>query len=226
MAAATALLNPLSTNGTAGHGVSRTMKNSWTGGEAACPVDSASEENLAVAVHRHQPGAFERLIDRYERSLFSYAHGILQNTFDAQEVVQDAMMRAHKALTRQYDEARCAALAVRPWLFRTVRNLCLNKRRSKTRALEQPLEEFDDGRIGPFVADLERREEVDLLKRAIALLPVEARELILLRFMEEMSYGEIVRTLGGTEASLRGKVFRSLKLLRDALEKKGVAHAM
>lgn len=201
------------------------MKNSWTGGEAACPVEQP-EENLAVAVHRREPGALERLIDRFESSLFNYAHGILQNTFDAQEVVQDAMMRAHKALTRQYDEARCAALALRPWLFRTVRNLCLNKRRSKVRSLEQPLEEFDDGRIGPFVTDLEKREEVDLLRRAIALLPVDARELILLRFMEEMSYGEIARTLGGSEASLRGRVFRSLKLLRDALEKKGVAHAM
>jgi len=205
------------------------MKNSWTGGEAACAVDGC-EENLAVAVHRKEPGAFELLIERFERSLFNYAHGILQNTFDAQEVVQDAMMRAHRALTRQYDEGRCAALALRPWLFRTVRNLCLNKRRSKTRALEQPLTDFDDGRLGPFVkpfsSDLERRQEVELLKRAMAILPVDARELIVLRFIEEMPYGEIARTVGASEASLRGKVFRSLKMLRDALERKGVAHAM
>jgi RNA polymerase sigma-70 factor (ECF subfamily) len=205
------------------------MKNSWTGGEAACPVES-SEENLAVAVHRKEPGAFERLIERFERSLFNYAHGILQNTFDAQEVVQDAMMRAHRALTRQYDEARCMTLALRPWLFRTVRNLCLNKRRSKTRALETPLTDFDDGRIGPFVkpfsSDLEKKQEVELLRRALALLPVDARELILLRFIEEMPYAEISRTVGSSEASLRGKVFRSLKLLRDALERKGIAHAM
>ena len=205
------------------------MKNSWTGGEAACPVDGP-EENLAVAVHRKEPGAFERLIERFERSLFNYAHGILQNTFDAQEVVQDAMMRAHRALTRQYDESRCATLALRPWLFRTVRNLCLNKRRSKTRALERPLTDYDDGRLGPFVkpfnSDLERRQEVELLKRAMAVLPVDARELIVLRFIEEMPYGEIARTVGASEASLRGKVFRSLKMLRDALERKGVAHAM
>jgi len=203
------------------------MKNSWTGGEAALPAESG-EENLALAVHRSEPRAFERLMDRYEAPLFSYAHGILQNAFDAQEVVQDAFVRAHRALTRQYDAARCAALALRPWLFKTVRNLCLNKRRRKGRQLEQPLEAFDDGRIGPFVkqADLVQREEIDLLRGAIALLPVEARELIVLRFMEEMPYGEIAKTVGATEASLRGKVFRSLKLLREALEKKGVAHAM
>ena len=209
------------------------MKNSWTGGELAGEPDRSGGD-LAVAVHRCEPGAFERLIDQFERPLFGYAHGILQNVFDAQEVVQDAMMRAHKALTRQYDEARCAALALRPWLFKTVRNLCLNKRRSKRSSLEQPLETFDDGRIGPFVSlegsDLERKEEIELLRRAMALLPVDARELIVLRFMEEMSYAEIARTVGQSEAALRGKVFRSLKLLRDALEKpatqKGVAYAM
>jgi RNA polymerase sigma-70 factor (ECF subfamily) len=205
------------------------MKNSWTGGEAVWRSEPA-EENLAVAVHRCEAGALERLIDRFEGALYSYAYGILQNAFDAQEVVQDAMMRAHRALTRQYDEARCTTLALRPWLFRTVRNLCLNKRRSKTRALETPLTDFDDGRIGPFVkpfnSDLEKKQEVELLRRALALLPVDARELILLRFIEEMPYAEIARTVGSSESSLRGKVFRSLKLLRDALERKGIAHAM
>ena len=44
------------------------MKNSWTGGEAAYAVE-APEENLAVAVHRRDPGAFERLIDRFESPL-------------------------------------------------------------------------------------------------------------------------------------------------------------
>jgi len=204
------------------------MKNSWIGGEAVWRSEPA-EENLAVAVHRCEAGALERLIDRYEGALYSYAYGILQNAFDAQEVVQDAMLRAHRALTRQYDEPRCAELALRPWLFRMTRNLCLNKRRSKTRALEQPLETFDDGRLGPFVRqsdDAERKEDAELLRRAMGVLPVEARELIVLRFMEEMSYADIAKTVGTTESSLRGKVFRSLKLLRDALEKKGVTHAV
>jgi RNA polymerase sigma-70 factor (ECF subfamily) len=204
------------------------MKNSWTGAPAA--LTESADENLAVAVHRGEPGALERLIDTFEAPLYSYAYGILQNTFDAQEVVQDAIIRAHRALTRQYDEKRCAELATRPWLFKTVRNLCLNKRRSKTRALETPLESFDDGRIGPFVrehgSELERQQDAELLRTAMTALPVEARELIVLRFMEEMSYADIAKTVGATEAALRGKVFRSLKLLRDALEERGVAHAL
>jgi RNA polymerase sigma-70 factor (ECF subfamily) len=208
--------------------VLKNVKNSWTGGETS-PVDIPAE-NLALSVHRCQSGAFERLIDHYESALFNYAHGILQNPFDAQEVVQDALMRAHKALTRQYDEARCEALLLRPWLFRTVRNLSLNKRRSKRSSLDRPLDEFSDDRLGPYDhgvdSELARREDAELLQRAIALLPVDARELIVLRFMEEMSYAEIAKTIGSTEAALRGKVFRALRLLREALEKKGVTHAM
>ena len=205
------------------------MKNSWTGSEAHAMV--AAEDDLALSVHRCLSGAFERLIERFEGPLFNYAHGILQNTFDAQEVVQDALMRAHRALTKQYDEARVAALALRPWLFRTVRNLSLNKRRSRRgNGLNQPLTDFDDACLGPFVNDahdsVTRREEAELLRRAIALMPVEARELIVLRFMEDMPYAEIARTLGSSEAALRGKVFRALKLLREALEKRGVTYAM
>ncbi|HWW61162.1 MAG TPA: RNA polymerase sigma factor [Thermoanaerobaculia bacterium] len=204
------------------------MKNSWTGGSAALNLEEVAEENLALAVHRCVSGAFDRLVERFEGPLFNYAHGILQNAFDAQDVVQDAMLRAHKALTKQYGEAQTETLVLRPWLFRMVRNLCLNKHRTKSRRREQPIEEFDDGRIGPFHTspEVERREDAELLRGAMAHLPVEARELIVLRFMEEMSYADMAKTVGTSEAALRGKVFRSLKLLREALEKKGVAYAV
>lgn len=198
-------------------------------------VPELNEENLALAVHQHEPGAFDRLVEEFEPSLFNFAHRLLQNPFDAQEVIQDTFMRAHHALTRQYSVNRCRDLVLRPWLFRITRNLSYNRRRGKSSKLEQPLTAFDDSRIGPLVpgnsatSDLERREEVAELDRAIAKLPPESRELIVLRFMEEMPYAEISKATGMNESVLRGKVFRSLKLLREALSStssKGVAHAM
>lgn len=204
------------------------MKNSWTGGEALRP--EPEEENLALAVHHHEPGAFDRLVTAFEASLFNFTHKLLQNPFDAQEVVQDTFVRAHNALIRQYSEARCRELQLRPWLFRIARNLCYNRRRGKSSQLEQPLNAFDDSRIGPLLpvgsSDLERREEIAELDRAIASLPTESRELIVLRFMEEMPYAEISKATGLREVVLRGRVFRSLKLLREALTSKGVAHAV
>lgn len=185
-----------------------------------------------MAVHRHDTGAFDRMVELYESSLFNFAQKLLQNAFDAQEVVQDTFMRAHKALTRQYSIDRCRELALRPWLFRIVRNLCYNRRRGKSSQLEQPLTSFDDNRIGPFVpeksvsSEFDKREEIAELDRAIAKLPPQVRELIVLRFMEEMPYADISKATGMNESVLRGKVFRSLKLLRQALASRGVAHAM
>jgi RNA polymerase sigma-70 factor (ECF subfamily) len=195
-------------------------------------VQASEAENLALAVHQRETGAFERLVRQYEASLFNYAERILENRFDAQEVVQDAFLRAHEALTRQYEAERTESLALRPWLFRIVRNLAFNKRRGVKSKLNEPLSSFDDGRLGPLVpsttvsAPIEEREEKAALERAIALLPPESRELIVLRFMEEMSYAEISQATGAEESVLRGRVFRSLKLLRDALSHDEVQHAM
>lgn len=188
--------------------------------------------DLALAVHQRKSGAFERLVEQFETRLFNYAERILGNRFDAQEVVQDTFLRAHEALTRQYDAARVSELTLKPWLFRIARNLCFNKRRGKKSRLDEPLASFDDGRIGPLVpstsvtAAVEQKQERAALERALELLPAESRELIVLRFMEEMSYADISKTTGIDEAALRGRVFRSLKLLRDALSHREVSHAM
>ena len=189
-------------------------------------------DDLAHSVHLCEPDAFERLVARYETSLFNYAHRILDDRFDAQEVVQDAFLRAHEALTKQYDTARVRELALKPWLFRITRNLCLNKRRGLKAKLSEPLPDFDDNRMGPLVpassvsGAAEAREERAALERALSMLPPESRELVVLRFMEEMSYADIAATVGVEESVLRGRVFRSLKLLREALTRNEVTHAM
>ncbi len=187
------------------------------------------ESALAVSVRRGSASAFERLVVRFESPLFRYACSLLQHAPDAEEVVQDALMRAHRALTVQYDEARCATLALRPWLFKMVRNLASNKRRGKRHQVEQSLEESREASsraIEPDHEHLDRKRQLLRMQQAIDALPAEARELIVLRFMDEMSYAEIGKTVGATEASLRGKIFRAVALLRHKLEKEGVSHAL
>jgi RNA polymerase sigma-70 factor (ECF subfamily) len=212
------------------------MRNSLGGGETRV-VDSTPED-LAIGVHRRQDGAFERLVERFERPLFNYAQRLLQSTPDAQEVVQDTFLRAHRALTSQYSAERCSVLQLRPWLFRITRNLSNNKRRGKRQELERPLTDalaggdapasrsyFPDWQV-PFLYRIEHREELERLDRAIASLPLESRELVALRFIEEMSYAEIAGTTGQSEASLRGKVFRALRQLRDVLSGEETSHAV
>ena len=212
------------------------MRNSLGGGETR--VADSTYEDLAIGVHRRQDGAFERMVERFEKPLFNYAQRLLQSTPDAQEVVQDTFLRAHRALTSQYSAERCSDLQLRPWLFRITRNLSNNKRRDRRQELERPMTEalaggdvapsrsyFPDWQV-PFLYRIEHREELERLDRAIASLPIESRELVALRFIEEMSYAEIAGTTGQTEASLRGKVFRALRQLRDVLSAQETAHAV
>ena len=211
------------------------MRNSLGGGETRAV--EAAYDDLAIGVHRRQEGAFERMVERFERPLFNYAQRLLQNTPDAQEVVQDTFLRAHRALTVQYSADRCSELQLRPWLFRITRNLSNNKRRGLRQELERPMTDalaggdvasrsyFPDWQV-PFLHRIEHREELERLDRAIASLPLESRELVALRFIEEMSYAEIAGTTGQTEASLRGKVFRALRQLRDVLSAQETAHAV
>lgn len=214
------------------------VRNSLGGGEtrALDSAEAAGLEGLALSVHRRLDGAFERMVERFEKPLFNYAQRLLQNTLDAQEVVQDTFLRAHRALTSQYSAERCSALALRPWLFRITRNLSNNKRRGLRRELERPMPEslrtgeglnrsyFPDWQV-PFLCRIEHREELERLDRAIAILPLDSRELIALRFIEEMSYAEIASTTGQTESSLRGRVFRALRQLRDVLSQE-TSHAV
>ena len=212
------------------------MRNSLGGGETR--VADSTYEDLAIGVHRRQDGAFERMVERFEKPLFNYAQRLLQNMPDAQEVVQDTFLRAHRALTSQYSAERCSDLQLRPWLFRITRNLSNNKRRGRRQELERPMTDalasgdvlptrsyFPDWQV-PFLYRIEHREELERLDRAIASLPLESRELVALRFIEEMSYAEIAGTTGQTEASLRGKVFRALRQLRDVLSAQETPHAV
>ncbi len=206
------------------------MRSSWTGGETLKLVPS--DDALALAVQRRDERAFERLIRTFEKPLFNYAHKLLQNAEDAQEVVQDTFLRAHRALTRQYSRDRCRDLALKPWLYRIARNLSYNKRRSKRFAMEEALD--DSAQAAGLLAGadfgitcrIEQKQELERLDRAIARLPRESRDLVFLRFIDEMSYAEISETTGFGEASLRGKVFRSLRLLKRELEEEEVDHAV
>jgi RNA polymerase sigma-70 factor, ECF subfamily len=184
-------------------------------------VETEKVDNLGLAVHHRLEGSLERMIRTYQDQLYSYALHILRNSFDAQEVTQDAFLGAHRALTMKYDEARCRNLELRPWLFRIIRNSALNRLRARRTVQEEPFAALasepaalPDTRTGRGFQNLFDQE---LLESAQAKLKPAARELVALRFMEGLSYAEIARVLGTTEASARGKAFRALQSLKGLL---------
>jgi RNA polymerase sigma-70 factor, ECF subfamily len=190
-------------------------------------LKESHESNLALDVHRGAAGAVERMVRKYQDGLFGYVSALLRDPSDAQEVAQDAFVRAHRSLTTSYDAARCRTLLLRPWLYRIARNLSMNLLRARRARLETPMEREEyirtaDARQGRESGSAERRTmAVVALQEASESLGLPDRELLELRFVEGLSFAEIAGILGATESSARGRVFRAVRRLRRAMTEDG-----
>jgi len=184
-------------------------------------------ECIALSVHLGDEGAVERLVRAYQDQLYGYALRLLENSFDAEEVTQDAFIRACRTLTLRYGADRCRQLDLRPWLFRITRNLALNRMRDRRSTGEDRLTAIGEGIAAPAAVDgttsqqLEILMDRDTLSRALNRLEVASRERVVLRFVEGLSYAEIAKVTGGSPAAARGKVFRTLRRLRTLLTEGG-----
>ncbi len=179
---------------------------------------------IALSVHLGKDGAVEHLVRAFQDQLYGYALRMIGNSFDAEEVTQDAFIRACRTLTLRYGPERCRRLSLRPWLFRITRNLALNRLRARRSRGEDRLPaggEQVDIQV-PADGDADRRLEIladrDNLIRALNHLETASREVVVLRFFEGLSYAEIAGITGDSTAAARGKVFRSLRRLHTLLK--------
>ena len=85
---------------------------------------------IALEINRGNRNAVGELVAAYQDRLFTYAFHMLGGSDDALDVTQEAFVKAYTTLSGKYDAERCRTLEVRPWLYRIVRNLALNRLRS------------------------------------------------------------------------------------------------
>ena len=172
---------------------------------------------LAADVDEH----FERLVRSYQHRLYSFALRWSGSHQDAEEIAQDAFVRAYHALHR-YPRARRAALALRPWLYQITLNLARNRARG-LRLATQPLDlEVHDA---PDLHDerpeerLLREEQRHDLGGLLAALPERYRAAVVLRHVEGLSYEEAASVLAQPIGTTKSDVHRGLRLLRGELSK-------
>ncbi|MXY50174.1 MAG: RNA polymerase sigma factor [Gemmatimonadetes bacterium] len=178
---------------------------------------------IALEIHRGNRDAVTDLVATYQDRLFTYAFHMLGGSDDALDVTQEAFVKAYTTLAGKYDAERCRTLEIRPWLYRIVRNLALNRLRSRKRRVDAlvsmreniPAQVFETGN------DLTRAEAI---RSALAELGRESRELIILRFIEQYTYAEIAKVTRSSESALRGKVYRALRKLRRIMEDGSSGH--
>ena len=171
--------------------------------------------------------AFEELVGRHERLVFTLALRIVQNEHDAEDVTQQAFISALEHLPGFREEARFAT-----WLYRIATHAALKIIRKRkgldTVSLEEATEPRADGDTIPhpeFIADwrqspeelVERNETQRLLDDALAKLDEKHRLVFLLRDVEGLSVKETAETLGLSEANVKVRLLRARLQLREHL---------
>jgi RNA polymerase sigma-70 factor (ECF subfamily) len=182
-------------------------------------LSQASDQVLVIRAREGDYDAFEELFGRYRTLVYRFAYQMTSRRDDAEDMVQEAFVRAYQNLYRYRDEAKFTT-----WLLRIVANLCTDQARMATRRtnLEQreaagALEWMTLGTPDDPVNNLEQDRQKVALRKALSALPTHHRTMIVLRDLEERDYPEIAGILGCTVGGAKLRVLRARRALRDRL---------
>src|SRR5437667_8498658 len=180
------------------------------------------EQALPRALARDLDGHFEDLVTCFQDRLFGFALRLLSSSRDAEEVTQDAFVRAYRAL-QGYAPERRRELHLRAWLFQIVLNVVRNRVR-RARLAETPIDdELETVLPSPAIDEqpevaavrAERQRELAL---ALRDLPERYAAAVTLRHIHGLPYEEAADVLGQPVGTTKSDVHRGLRMLRDTLE--------
>ena len=182
------------------------------------------DQDLPAALATDLDGSFERLVLGYQDRLYAFALRLTGNPPDAEEITQDAFVRAHRALTK-YPAARIQALALRPWLYQIALNVFRNRVRNRQLRLvpldqggEEGDSEIEDDKEAWPDTVLERAELKASLAALVAALPERYRLAVVLRHVQGLGYEEMVAVLKQPIGTIKASVHRGVRMLREALD--------
>jgi RNA polymerase sigma-70 factor, ECF subfamily len=188
------------------------------------PMQPASrEQELIGRVQRGENELFYELVKPYERRVYAAALAILRNDADAEDVAQEAMLKALRGIRQFRAEARFST-----WLIQITVNEALMRRRRERNGIMEAIDDqrdqdgeytprdFADWREIPSEA-LERQEVRQKLAQALASLDRKYREVFVLRDMEQLNIQETAEALGISIAAVKTRLLRARLMLRDLL---------
>ena len=182
-------------------------------------AEAAEEAALIARIAGGEPHRYGALVDRYQRRLWWSCLRLLGDPDEADEVVQEAFVRAWERLA-EFDPAR----RFYPWLFTIARNRCLNALRRRRTWGFLSLSQGDPPQIAAREGAGERAEDAALaraLEECLGTLPADQREAFDLRHGEGFRYAEIASVLGLPEGTVMSRLHRARGKLRECLESKG-----
>lgn len=171
----------------------------------------SNEHAIYRAAIQGDRDAFEMIIRSSSRNLFAIAYGILQNREEAEDVVQDTLVKAWKSRWRVRDPQKFPA-----WLSTIARHRARDQAR---RRRPEPLpHDFESAEPIETTADAGNAHLDSEVQAALSQLPELHRMAVTLRYFEELDYATIEQTLGLTNGALRGILGRALGVMRRKLK--------
>lgn len=161
--------------------------------------------------------SYAQIINKYKNPLYATILRMTKNPHDAQDLVQEAFIKVYQQLGK-YDETGSFS----GWLYRVTINHCMDEFRKKRYKMKQV--EIDEGTM--VSADTPeliffKNEESRRLECLIATLPEDERVIILLRYVNELSYDEIGEVVNAPLSTVRNKLHRAKKKMREAIKRGG-----
>ncbi len=180
---------------------------------------SALSTPLGDVLADEPSSGFERLVREHQDRIFGFALNLCGNAADAEEIAQDAFIRAHRALGG-YEAQRVRDLKVSSWLHQ----IALNVFRNRIRGRRPQIVGLDDIAEPPTIEPgperiFEMGVERDRLRSLLVALPVRYREAVVLRHVQGLSYAEMAAVLDLPLGTLKSDVHRGLALLRKELSR-------
>jgi len=162
--------------------------------------------------------AFAQLVDRYKAPVYSLAYRMLGTSGDAEDAAQEIFVRAYTKLAT-FDRSRKFST----WLLSIGSNYCidvLRRRRATMVDLDDVAFAVPDQAPGPERRAVDQEQRV-AIARAVQRLPETYRLVTILRYYHDLSYEEIERTTGLSEATIKTRLFRARRQLEELLKQEG-----
>lgn len=161
--------------------------------------------------------AYAHIINKYKNQLYATILRMTKNPQDAQDLVQEAFIKVYRNLDK-YD----ASGSFSGWLYRVAINHCMDEFRKKRHSMTH-IEVDEEKVVNPNHPELVflKKEKSRQLERLISTLPEDERLIILLRYVNEISYEEIGEMLDVPISTVRNKLHRGKKKMRETVKREG-----
>lgn len=181
-----------------------------------------SDENIVERALTGDAEAFGELVRRWERRIFALTYGMLGREEDARDATQETFIAAFRNLRGFRGEAKVSS-----WLHRIAVNQCITRqRRAKVRS-ETALEDEQEKDAGTFATPsihsparvVEKRQVTRAVRKAINSLPVELRQVVVMKEFEDLTFKEIADILGLPLSTVKSRLYTAFKQLQMRLHK-------